>query len=93
MRPAFFFGYGSLVNRHTHRYDAAHAASVRGWRRAWRYTPDRQVAYLTAVRDADCRIDGLVAAGLSKFVIRPIGDTPVDEFIDRFVAELLPRQN
>ena len=39
------------------------------------------------------RIDGLVAAGLSKFVIRPIGDTPVDEFIDRFVAELLPRQN
>jgi len=61
MRPAFFFGYGSLVNRHTHRYDAAHAASVRGWRRAWRYTPDRQVAYLTAVRDADCRIDGLVA--------------------------------
>ncbi|HNP14211.1 MAG TPA: TIGR03854 family LLM class F420-dependent oxidoreductase, partial [Mycobacterium sp.] len=38
-------------------------------------------------------IDGLVAAGLSKFVIRPIGDTPVDEFIDRFVAELLPRQN
>ncbi|MCB0941265.1 MAG: TIGR03854 family LLM class F420-dependent oxidoreductase [Mycobacterium sp.] len=39
------------------------------------------------------QIDGLVAAGLSKFVIRPIGDTPIDEFIDRFAAELLPRQN
>jgi hypothetical protein len=39
------------------------------------------------------QLDGLIAAGLSKFVIRPVGDTPVDEFIDRFIDELLPRQN
>ena len=39
------------------------------------------------------QIDGLVATGLTKFVIRPVGDTPIDEFVDRFVAELLPRQN
>ena len=34
-----------------------------------------------------------IEGGLSKFVIRPVGDTPVDEFIDRFIDELLPRQN
>jgi probable F420-dependent oxidoreductase len=39
------------------------------------------------------QLDGLIAAGLSKFVIRPVGDTPSDEFIDRFIDELLPRQN
>jgi probable F420-dependent oxidoreductase len=39
------------------------------------------------------QLDGLIAAGLSKFVIRPVGDTPADEFIDRFIVELLPRQN
>ena len=38
------------------------------------------------------RLDAYTEAGLSKFVIRPAGPrTP--EFIDRFVAELLPRQN
>lgn len=39
------------------------------------------------------QLDGLIAAGLSKFVIRPVGDIPADEFIDRFIDELLPRQN
>ena len=39
------------------------------------------------------QLDGLVAAGLTKFVIRPVGNAGVEEFIDRFVAELLPRQN
>jgi probable F420-dependent oxidoreductase len=39
------------------------------------------------------QLDGLIAAGLTKFVIRPVGPAPVEEFIDRFVAELLPRQN
>ena len=39
------------------------------------------------------QLDGLIAAGLSKFVIRPVGDTPADEFIERFIEELLPRQN
>ncbi len=38
-------------------------------------------------------IDGYVTAGLTKFVIRPTGSGSTDEFIDRFAAELLPREN
>lgn len=57
----FFFGYGSLVNRATHTYANAHRASATGWRRAWRYTRHRQVAFLTAVPCPDGRIDGLMA--------------------------------
>lgn len=38
-------------------------------------------------------IDGYVEAGLTKFVIRPAGTADVGEFIDRFAAELLPREN
>jgi hypothetical protein len=30
---------------------------------------------------------------LSKFVIRPAGKTPLDVFIDQFVAELVGREN
>ncbi|MGV0746311.1 TIGR03854 family LLM class F420-dependent oxidoreductase [Mycolicibacterium sp. XJ870] len=37
------------------------------------------------------QLDGYLAAGLTKFVIRPTG--PVDRFLERFAAELLPRQN
>ncbi len=61
MKNAFFFGYGSLVNRSTHIYTDAHPASVRGWRRAWRHTDLRGVSFLTVVPDADCTIDGLIA--------------------------------
>ncbi|WP_037371773.1 gamma-glutamylcyclotransferase [Salipiger mucosus] len=61
MSTAFFFGYGSLVNRLTHGFDPAHPARARGWRRAWRYTADREVAYLTAIPDAGCEIEGLIA--------------------------------
>lgn len=39
------------------------------------------------------QLDGYIEAGLTKFVIRPVGDQPIDEFVDRFAAELLPRQN
>ena len=39
------------------------------------------------------QLDGYLAAGLTKFVIRPVGAPAVDGFIDRFVTELLPRQN
>ncbi len=39
------------------------------------------------------QLDGYLDAGLTKFVIRPAGRTPVNAFIDRFVAELLGRQN
>jgi probable F420-dependent oxidoreductase len=39
------------------------------------------------------QLDAYLAAGLTKFVIRASGNANVDEFIDQFVAELLPRQN
>jgi gamma-glutamylcyclotransferase (GGCT)/AIG2-like uncharacterized protein YtfP len=61
MEHPFFFGYGSLVNRATHDYRAAHAARVTGWRRAWKHTLTRPVAYLTAVPDETSEIDGLIA--------------------------------
>jgi hypothetical protein len=61
MTHPFFFGYGSLVNRATHDYASAHPARVDGWRRAWRHTLSRPVAYLTAVPDEGSTIDGLIA--------------------------------
>lgn len=39
------------------------------------------------------QLDGYLAAGLTKFVIRPAGPIDRDGFLDRFAAELLPRQN
>ncbi|MDT5135777.1 MAG: hypothetical protein QOD58_39 [Mycobacterium sp.] len=39
------------------------------------------------------QLDAYVEAGLTKFVIRPVGSAPLDGFIDRFVAELVGRQN
>jgi probable F420-dependent oxidoreductase len=39
------------------------------------------------------QIDGHVAAGLTKFVIRPSGGLDLTSFLDRFASELLPRQN
>ena len=56
-----FFGYGSLVNRRTHDYAPALPARVAGWRRVWRATGHRQLAFLSVVPDADCAIEGLVA--------------------------------
>jgi hypothetical protein len=61
MQDAYFFGYGSLVNRLTHGYAPVHRAKARGWRRAWRATRDRRVAYLTVVPDPEGEIDGLIA--------------------------------
>lgn len=61
MADPFFFGYGSLVNRATHDYADAHPAQLRGWRRAWRHTSLRPVAYLTAVPAPGEEIDGLIA--------------------------------
>ncbi|MFK7938628.1 MAG: gamma-glutamylcyclotransferase family protein [Roseovarius sp.] len=60
--PAYFFGYGSLVNRDTHQFEDAQTAQLQGWRRMWRHTPARQVAYLTVVPDETSQIDGLIAA-------------------------------
>ncbi|WP_096283403.1 TIGR03854 family LLM class F420-dependent oxidoreductase [Mycobacterium ahvazicum] len=39
------------------------------------------------------QLDGYLDAGLTKFVIRPAGAEPVEDFVDRFVAELAARQN
>lgn len=39
------------------------------------------------------RLDDYVDAGLSKFVIRPAGDVGTADFLETFIAELLPRQN
>ncbi|MCV7442909.1 TIGR03854 family LLM class F420-dependent oxidoreductase [Mycobacterium paraense] len=39
------------------------------------------------------QLDAYIDAGLTKFVIRPAGKQPLDSFIDRFVAELITRQN
>ncbi len=39
------------------------------------------------------QIDDYIAAGLTKFVIRPAGGISTGAFLDRFAKELLPRQN
>jgi probable F420-dependent oxidoreductase len=39
------------------------------------------------------RIDAYLEAGLTKFVIRPAAQAPIEDFIERFVTELVPRQN
>jgi alkanesulfonate monooxygenase SsuD/methylene tetrahydromethanopterin reductase-like flavin-dependent oxidoreductase (luciferase family) len=39
------------------------------------------------------QLDAYLDAGLTKFVIRPAGEKPLEDFIDRFVTELVPRQN
>ncbi|WP_120502196.1 gamma-glutamylcyclotransferase family protein [Roseovarius sp. EL26] len=60
-QPAYFFGYGSLVNRHTHHFDPTHPAQLQGWRRVWRHTALRPVAYLTVQPAPGHEIDGLIA--------------------------------
>ncbi|CAN5868332.1 TIGR03854 family LLM class F420-dependent oxidoreductase [soil metagenome] len=39
------------------------------------------------------QLDDYVAAGLSKFVIRPAGQRDIEAFTTRFIRELMPRQN
>ncbi|MEP2029547.1 MAG: gamma-glutamylcyclotransferase family protein [Paracoccaceae bacterium] len=61
MKNPYFFGYGSLVNRATHEYPDAAPAKVQGWRRQWRHTGLRSVAFLTVVADHGSMIEGLIA--------------------------------
>ena len=61
MQHKYFFGYGSLVNRATHDYGRSRPARLTGWRRIWRHTDLRPVAYLAAIPDPTCAIDGLIA--------------------------------
>jgi hypothetical protein len=56
-----FFGYGSLVNRRTHDYAPAHPARVDGWRRVWRATGLRRLAFLSVEPADGVAIEGLVA--------------------------------
>lgn len=62
MSDPFFFGYGSLVNRRTHGFAEAYPARISGWRRAWRHTSLREVAFLSAVPEPGAEMDGLIAA-------------------------------
>lgn len=61
MTDPYFFGYGSLVNRDTHGYDRCHPAKLSGWKRVWRHTTLRPVAYLTAAPCDSTQIEGLIA--------------------------------
>ncbi|MGR3616142.1 MAG: gamma-glutamylcyclotransferase family protein [Paracoccaceae bacterium] len=61
MQNPYFFGYGSLVNVATHSYTNPRPATLSGWRRAWRHTDLRPVAFLTAIPAPGEKIDGLVA--------------------------------
>lgn len=61
MPDPYFFGYGSLVNSATHDFADPRPARLSGWRRAWRHTDQRPVAFLTAVPDPDCQIEGMIA--------------------------------
>ena len=42
-----FFGYGSLVNLATHDYPDPQPARLTGWRRVWRHTSLREMAFLS----------------------------------------------
>lgn len=58
---SYFFGYGSLVNRASHAFTGAVPAQLTGWRRVWRHTNLRPVAFLTVTPDPEAEIDGLIA--------------------------------
>lgn len=60
MTPAFF-GYGSLVNTRTHSYPAPTPTTLPGWRRVWRQTVLRDVAFLSVEPAQGAEIQGLTA--------------------------------
>lgn len=61
MADPYFFGYGSLVNLATHDFPDPRPAKLKGWKRAWRHTDLRPVAFLTAIPDAESEIEGMIA--------------------------------
>ncbi len=65
------------------------AAAVR------RRRPDRDPGELIAAGwdRLHRQLDAYIEAGLTKFVIRPVGKAAADGFLDRFIAELVGRQN
>ena len=62
MSDPHFFGYGSLVNTATHSYPDTRTAHLSGFRRRWRHTSLRDVAYLTVEQATGHIIAGLIAA-------------------------------
>ncbi len=58
---ACFFGFGSLVNTETHRYEPFTPAKVAGWKRAWINNDSYQHAFLSVVPDENSQIQGLMA--------------------------------
>lgn len=62
MNDPAFFGYGSLVNIKTHDYANPQKVSLPGWRRIWKHSTLRPVAYLSAEPDAHSTIHGLSAS-------------------------------
>lgn len=61
MADPYFFGYGSLVNLATHDFPDPRPARLQGWKRVWRHTDLRQVAFLTVVPDPATEIEGMIA--------------------------------
>ena len=61
MDHPYFFGYGSLVNATTHDFADPRPARLTGWRRAWRHTDLRPVAFLTAIPAPGHEIAGVIA--------------------------------
>jgi len=57
----WFFGYGSLVNQHTHTNRPVHRATLSDWEREWCATRLRPMAFLSARPAPGKAIDGLVA--------------------------------
>ena len=61
MSDPYFFGYGSLVNTKTHVYQDARPAKLSGWRRVWKRTNARDMAFLTIVPSDRTELLGLIA--------------------------------
>ena len=61
MTDPMFFGYGSLVNLATHEYADPRPAHLAGWRRVWRHTSLRPVAFLSVEPCDRAEIAGVVA--------------------------------
>ncbi len=56
-----FFGYGSLVNAATHDYANTRPATLKGWRRQWVQSAERNIAFLSVKPDPLSQIAGLIA--------------------------------
>ena len=67
-----YFGYGSLVNRDTHRTEivGAYPAQLKGWRRQWvRRDGESSRALLSVRRDPASVIDGLLVVDRSENLV------------------------